>query len=493
MDSVKLRWTTLSLAVVLFGAVDLVMLLLMPAPQRTREAFIPPFLAGIVVIILIPSLVTFLERQQNRIERQRREIETLHAMDTAIAAEMDLSRLLEVAVNKAVIALDAEAGGIALFNEQSGKLDAEAYTGLDDLDERLQAQFRSLVRGGCGAGSIDPREETWEAACVPLAWGDGSDLPHPSGYLVAAKRLPTEPFSPADHALLSALAGTVVVAVSNARALEAAREAAHVRVELERERRVAQALTEGLLPDVPPSAGAWAFSRRYQAQSAEAQVGGDVYDVFPLREGDGSETPKRWGIVIADVSGKGLAAARQTAMVKYSLRSYAREHPSPARVLTRLNDALFDEPGVTGFVTLVYGVLDNETGTLTYASAGHEFPIVRRAADGSFETLAPTGMVLGAMPEMEYGEATVTLHPGDGVLLYTDGLTEARSPDGVFLETEGVERLLTDLRECPAPQLADTLMDAVRQYTAGRLSDDTALLWVERCRDSGSDACTVPA
>ncbi len=192
---------------------------------------------------------------------------------------------------------------------------------------------------------------------------------------------------------------------------------------------------------MPERAGSFAFSDRYEAQSSEAKVGGDIYDLFPLGE-------QRWGVVIADVSGKGLAAARKTAMVKYALRSYAREHMAPAAVLTRLNDALFDEPDLTGFVTLVYGVLSGD-GAFTYASAGHETPLLRRAGGGGIEPLMPTGMVLGAVRDLEYAEQTVVLRPGDGLLLYTDGLSEARSPAGEFLDVEGLAGMLAAYQDCP--------------------------------------------
>lgn len=468
------------MAVILFGIVDLLVLLFTPASLR-GAALIPPFISGIVAIVLLPFVMTFFERQQARIDRQSREIETLHAMDTAIAREMELPNLLDVAVKKAVLALDAEAGGVVLFEEKTGNLSAEAYTGLSE-DDPDRPGFQSLARGGACR-----EDDAWQTACVPLTWNDGDNIPHPSGYLIAAKRQPCAPFTPADHALLSALSGTIVVAVANARALEAARDAARVRQELERERRVAEALTEGLLPDFPPQVGSWAFSKRYQPQSNEAQVGGDVYDLFPLGPG-GKEN--RWGVVIADVSGKGLAAARQTASVKYYLRSYAREHASPAEVLARLNDALFDEPVLTGFVTLLYGVLSDEDGSFTYASAGHEPPILRRA-DGSFETLAPTGLVLGAMREMDYEEASVTFAPGDGLLLYTDGLSEARTPEGQFLQIEGVQSVLTRLRGCPPGSVADEVLAAARAYSHHRLADDTALVWIERCSAAAAAAAAA--
>ncbi|MES2464318.1 MAG: PP2C family protein-serine/threonine phosphatase, partial [Armatimonadota bacterium] len=332
-------------------------------------------------------------------------------------------------------------------------------------------------------------EDLWETMIVPLkASTDSARVidkrsdslssqaaePDATGYLmVARRRQASQVFTDTDRAMLEALGSTVDVAVTNVRALEAVRETIQVRTELARERRVAQVLTEGLLPDIPAQVGRWEFAKRYEAQSDESLVGGDIYDLFPLEAG-------RIGLVIADVSGKGLAAAKKTAMVKYSLRSYAREHPSPGKVLARLNSALFDEENMTGFVTLLYGVLEEHTGMFQYASAGHETPILMRS-DGTFELLEPTGLVLGAAPDQEYDTESVALHAGDGLLLFTDGLTEARSHlTGELLEIPGVQQILKEHHQQPGhTAVPDVIWAAVSDYTGGKMRDDAAILWLK--------------
>ncbi len=132
-----------------------------------------------------------------------------------------------------------------------------------------------------------------------------------------------------------------------------------------------------------------------------------------------------------------------------------------------------------GFVTLVYGVLTAE-GRFTYASAGHETPILCRE-DGSIEMLRPTGLILGAVPEQSYGEAAVTLHSGDGLLLFTDGLSEARSPSGDFLDMEGLAPMVADCRRAGTGDFANALLERVSAFADGDLSDDVAMLWIERC------------
>jgi len=485
-----LRWTATGIALIVFGLVDLLLVLLLPLQYRTTS-MITSVLAAAVVLVTLPYLLSLFQRQQDHIERQQREIDTLHAMDTAIVSEMELSRLLGVAVRNAIRAVDAEAGGIALFHPQSGKLLAEEYQAVGQGEEELD-RLRAITRSGhhtadddwltlilpLGADPVQDAATTAELTFVYKR--NGRENPADvelTGYLVTARRQPAvRPFTDSDRELLAALSATIDVAVANARALEAVKDSLQVKEELARERRVARVLTEALLPDVPSQAGEWRFARRYEAQGQEALVGGDIYDLFRLGG-------QRWGIVIADVSGKGLAAARKTAMVKYFLRSYAREHDSPAEVLRRLNSALFDEPDLTGFVTLFYGVLNEAQGTLTYASAGHEPPVLRRSGpEGAYETLLPTGLVLGAAPEQDYREDVVTLWPGDGLLLFTDGLSEARSCEsGQLLEEPGIFDLLDQLRspESDTP-MTDRIWDAITEYTGGRMRDDVALLWIER-------------
>jgi serine phosphatase RsbU (regulator of sigma subunit) len=196
--------------------------------------------------------------------------------------------------------------------------------------------------------------------------------------------------------------------------------------------------------------------------------------------------------MIADVSGKGLEAARKTAMVKYALRSYAREHASPARVVTRLNDALCEEVAMTGFVTLVYGVLD-ANGGFTYASAGHELPFLCRCSRGGesvrdqgrspameIEMLEPTGVVLGADPGQRYQERVAHLGPGDGLLLYTDGLSEARDPEShEFLGVDGLAGIVRAHFGAAPNDFVDGVFARATAFAGGRLSDDVAMLWVQ--------------
>jgi len=257
--------------------------------------------------------------------------------------------------------------------------------------------------------------------------------------------------------------------------LENVRLFADLRAAFERERLIAGTLQKNLLPTVPDHVQAIQFAHKYQAALDESYIGGDFFDLFPLG-------PQTMGVVMADVSGKGLKAAVQTALLKYTLRAFALENPdAPSRVLARVNDVLCSPMSShDGFVTLFYAVLDTRTGAMVYANAGHEPPLRRSAAARTVLPLPPCdGLALGAVGGVDYEECRDALAPGDLLLLYTDGLTEARADDGAFLGLEGLAALL------PRPDV--TAAECVRAVYAGVSAfagdvrrDDVAMLVLRR-------------
>lgn len=260
-----------------------------------------------------------------------------------------------------------------------------------------------------------------------------------------------------------------------ANALQNARMFAELNALYKREKRIAGELQRSLLPPIPPEVGKFKVSSRYQAGLDEAAVGGDFLDLFFLG-------PQTMGLVIADVSGKGLPAAVQTAMIKYTLRAFAGEIPgSPAAVLQRVNNVLCNRStAIQGFVTLFYGVLDVENGVLTYANAGHELPLLCDSENGWVCGLpVADGIALGCMPNMDFQNRTVILDPGSMLLMYTDGLTEARNNDDEFLGLEGLRRYVS----CgygDAETAIQAIYDAVEDFAGDSLRDDVAMLLVQR-------------
>lgn len=203
--------------------------------------------------------------------------------------------------------------------------------------------------------------------------------------------------------------------------------------------------------------------------SAEgALIGGDIFDVYDI---DG-----RYGaFLVADVSGKGLAAAVDTAFIKYAIRALLGAERNPGEVLNRFS-ALYERNAQRSdtFVVLFLGVIDTRTGEVRYASAGHEPAWLRK--DSNVEILSPTGPLIGVMPESMFESRTLQLSPGDTLLVSTDGLTESRDARDRMLDAEGVRRWLEEI-EASAQTTADTIVDRLHRRTS-TIEDDLALLVV---------------
>jgi CHASE3 domain sensor protein len=244
---------------------------------------------------------------------------------------------------------------------------------------------------------------------------------------------------------------------------------ARMRYELDRERGFVETLQSAasvrLVP--PPHL---AIGTAYRSATRGTRIGGDVYDVYRL-------DPDRTLIVVGDVSGKGLTAAVDTTFVRYGLRALASEGLAPNDMVQRF-DELYRcaNPAPESFVTLFAGVHDRRTGELEYVNAGHEACWVRRAT--AVTILPPTGPVVG-VGGVPFAAAHMALAAGDILVLATDGLTEARDPHGRFVP---IERVTEWIAQAPArtPQaLVNALLEMVKRYTRGRITDDLAILAVE--------------
>ena len=248
-------------------------------------------------------------------------------------------------------------------------------------------------------------------------------------------------------------------------------ELVHVREALEqaysREHHIADTLQRALIPEVSFMIPGYHVAAKYQPALDEAEVGGDFYDVFGLVGG-------KTAVVMGDVSGKGLEAAVYTAMAKYTIRAYAVQNPDPAHVLSKLNEVLYQYTPDDLFVTVFYAVLSHEGQVLTYGSAGHDPPLVYSPGSDRIAVLSPTGCVAGIMRGCQYSAGSLKLDPGDILVIYTDGVTDARSA-GKLLGVDGLARVLGNCANTGGG-LTDAIFEAVSEAGDGALRDDAALL-----------------
>jgi sigma-B regulation protein RsbU (phosphoserine phosphatase) len=227
----------------------------------------------------------------------------------------------------------------------------------------------------------------------------------------------------------------------------------------------------------PAAAGCAGAARMIPATT----MGGDFYDFIPLADG-------RIGLVIADVAGKGVPAAFFMAVVRTSLRDLASAHATAATCLAQANEQLCAQNPLDLFVTVFYCIFEPVTGMLRYANGGHNPPYLRHA-DGSVEPLNGVGgLVLGAMRGIEYPEHAVQLRPGDRLVLYTDGVTEAFNRAN---EAYGEERLMAQIRAHEvgsAVSLVEGICRAVEEFAAGAPQSDDITLVVLDWRNSATAA-----
>ena len=281
------------------------------------------------------------------------------------------------------------------------------------------------------------------------------------GVLYMDSRRPAA-FSRLDRQILDALAADAASILDNARLVERERE----RQRLEQEINIARDIQQALLPrDFRefPHLAVTGFNLPCLS------VGGDYFDVFPLSDG-------RTAFLIADVSGKGLGAALLTTMLQGALSGMTLG-TDPARVLNHVNRFLCDHSEVGRYATMFFGVLDQE-GHLEFINAGHPSPfLIRRGA--AEEAFTEGSYPVGLVPEAEYTAVCLKLEPGDTLVLFSDGVTEAMDPDEQMFGIARLKELLTGQLECPLEQLQKCVLEAVENFARGaRQADDLTLLIV---------------
>lgn len=239
---------------------------------------------------------------------------------------------------------------------------------------------------------------------------------------------------------------------------------------LTKEHYLAETLQKALIPDIPECTDGLMIGRAYAAAFAEDRMGGDFFDVFP-------PNAEQVSIVIGDVSGKGVRAAVLTALVRYTLRAYSYEDPSPKRLIEKLNDVVASEVESEEFATLFYGLWDVKQQSLSFVNAGHEPPLYLACSESEARELSANSSLVGALPGALYREHSVRLSSGDRLLLYTDGVTEAKGDKG-FFGLEAVKDFFVAKRHESPSEFSAQLMDRLEEYSNGHLRDDVAVLLI---------------
>ena len=247
-------------------------------------------------------------------------------------------------------------------------------------------------------------------------------------------------------------------------------EEARKRERIEQELLVARRIQQAALPEEVPELEGWQITPFYQPAR---EVGGDFYDFHPLSE-------SRLGLVVGDATGKGVPAAlvMSTACGMLQAVSQASDSSSPGEVLEQVNEALRARIPQNMFVTCFYAILEPESGSLTYANAGHDLPYLHR--NGDADELRARGMPLGLMPGMGYEEKETILNRGEAALLYSDGLVEAHDPNGEMFGFPRLRALVAEHAE--EGSLGEFLMEELYTFVGEgwEQEDDITILTLER-------------
>jgi serine phosphatase RsbU (regulator of sigma subunit) len=301
------------------------------------------------------------------------------------------------------------------------------------------------------------------------------------GLLNLGPRLSQQEYSADDRKLLSDLSTQTAPAVRVAQLVRQQQQEAQERERIEQELRIARLIQQTLLPKTLPQLPSYDVAAYYQPAR---EVGGDFYDFMELDDG-------RLGLVVGDVTDKGVPAALVMATTRTMLRAAAQRLFSPGEVLRRANDALVTDIPPNMFITCLYAILEPESGRLVYANAGHDLPYRRIAAaaasDGGDENIAAaeelraTGMPLGLMPGMAYEEKEVVLEVGESVLFYSDGLVEAHDPNREMFGFPRLQGLVGAHREGGSSLIGFLLSELSRFTGEGwEQEDDITLVTLER-------------
>jgi len=232
------------------------------------------------------------------------------------------------------------------------------------------------------------------------------------------------------------------------------------------ERDIANTLQEALL-QVPKEIKGIDFGYLYRSATEAAKVGGDFYDLFELNE-------NKVGIVVGDISGKGIEAATLTSLVRNTIRAYAFLGESPASVMGRTNNVIKRASTPRTFVTVFFGILDTASGALVFCSAGHPLAMHKKAKE--VKILPTSSTVIGVFPNQKYFDDFAKLSRGDNLIIYTDGITEARRNSELFGE-ERLVQVITEL-EVKTEKVPAVIFERVLEYARGQLGDDVVLLAV---------------
>ena len=423
--------------------------------------------------------ISRLEDENRRLRAAVEELSILNEVSTAVSSTSSLDATVDLIVQKCVKHLRVEQGAVLLFDRREQGVSLKTMVRKIEQDDsqimpmRLGDQITGWMLKNRKPLAINDFEsetrfrgaadgnEIQSLLCVPMVL-KGRLI----GVVNVFNKQGSSGFSDGDQRLLSIIATQSAQVVENARLAEEEKAL----VVLQEELRLAREIQKNLLPKEPPQVPGYVISG---ISEPAKRVGGDYFDFLELGE-------DRLGLCLADVSGKGITAAMLMSNVQATIRSQGRSSPDVASCVSRSNDMLHASTDSDKFVTMFYGVLDTSTHRLEYCNAGHNPPLVLPGSDRP-EQLRTGGPVLGVLQGYPYEQGEAELRPGETLLVYSDGFSEAMND---HFQEFGDERLRTSARAqaaLPPDQLLETLLKEVNDFCGDApQADDMTIMAVQR-------------
>jgi len=403
--------------------------------------------------------------------------ELLFEVSRETSSTLDLHLLLDKIADGLTKVIDYDLFAIFLLDPQSGDLILRNTRGWSAESIRLY----SRIEKGTGLywkainerRSIVTEDTSIQPSYLPKETLDGRRLGSQINIPLLAKDRPVGLMSLEGHQscclddeherVLNTLANQIAIAIENAQLYE---EILTREKKLESDTELAREVQRSMLPDEAPVVPGFDFGSAYLPAE---NLGGDFYDYIRLPNG-------RMGIVIADVSGKGVAAAMIMAASRGAVRSAARNQAEPAAVLHDANRRLYRDIKRNVYITACYGVLDPAQRSFSYSSAGH-FPPVLVRDNGDSSYLEAGGTILGMFDGVVFEEEPVKMSPGDLICFYTDGIIDAFNQDEEPFDEERLEKLLVKTRHLPASEIVERIISTVQEFSRGcKQHDDMTVI-----------------
>jgi sigma-B regulation protein RsbU (phosphoserine phosphatase) len=421
-------------------------------------------------------------------QRQARNLNALLRVSKALATEIRLDDLLQVIVEKAAEVMDADRATLFLYDESRNELWSKTTQRLEIKEIRLPlgvgiagtvAETRTPINipDAYADARFDPDFDketgyrTRSILCLPLI-GNGDRL---IGVIQVLNKKDREVFNEADESLLGGLSAHITVALERARLIEAYVEKQRMEETLKLAHDIQMSMVPKIFPPFPDRSEFDIFATLAPAK----EVGGDFYDFFFIDN-------DHLCFAVGDVSGKGVPASLFMAVTKTLFRATASNGGTPGQILARLNAEICRDNDSCMFVTLFCAILNIRTGQVDYGNGGHNPPYYLHQR-GVSPLENPGGRVLGLVEQSPYASGRMILAPGEALLLYTDGVTEAMNPSETLYSDQRLEQFLGTNRGSAPRQIIGDLIGDVKQFAGGApQSDDItvlALLYFGTTRD----------